>query len=73
MLVGGEEVLQQDAPGDAVHHQVVDDQQQPVGLAGAQVEADRAQQGAVAQVQAGLRVGGNALQNGSLFFHRQEG
>ena len=60
-------------PGDAVHHQVVDDQQQAIGLAGAQVEADRAQQGAVAQVQAGLGVGSNLFQGGPLFFHGQGG
>src|SRR2546430_616325 len=53
-LIGLAQVLQQDAPGDGVDHQVMTEQQQAPGLLSRQVEEHGTRQWPVLQVQAGL-------------------
>ncbi|MCY1300855.1 hypothetical protein D9M70_504390 [compost metagenome] len=60
-LIGPLQVLQQHTPGHTVHHQVVDHQQQTLAAVG-QLRQHRAQQRAVFQVQATLRLVGDLLQ-----------
>src|SRR5690606_4839791 len=52
LLVGGVQILQQDAPRYAVHGQVVGGQQQELGLVGALVEVGQPEQGPVVQPRA---------------------
>ena len=54
LSVGGLQILQQDAPGDAVDRQVMYHDQQPAGLACPQVKVGCPQQRPHRQVQAGL-------------------
>ena len=53
-LIGQAQLLQEDAPGDGVNHQVVADQQQAPGLGPGQVEEHGSRQWPGSQMQAGL-------------------
>ena len=60
-LVGRPKILHQDAPGDTVDGQVVNDEQQAARLMRTQVEKDDAQERPLQQVQTGLQFGGRRL------------
>ena len=71
--VGRLEVLQQDAPGDAVHGQVVNHQQQARGAVRPQVEQGGPQQGPGFQVEAGLQLRGAGRHGGALLVRGEGG
>ena len=54
LLVGRLQILQQDPPGDAIDHQVVDDDQQAARLVSTEVKEGNPQQRPLRQVQASL-------------------
>ncbi len=61
LAVRGLQVFQQDAPGDAVHHQVMDRQQQALPAVG-QFDQGQAQHGAGSQVEAALHLAAEGRQ-----------
>src|SRR2546421_8893660 len=69
-LIGPTQVLQQDAPGDGVDHQVMTEQQQAPGLLSRQAEEHRTCQWPALQVQAGLVLATEAAQATDLLFLR---
>src|SRR5207245_11792127 len=70
-LIGPTQVLQQDAPGDGVDHQVMTEQQQAPGLLSRQVEEHGTRQWPVLQVQAGLLLATALAQAAGLLLLRQ--
>ncbi|MDV7391294.1 hypothetical protein RZS08_08085, partial [Arthrospira platensis SPKY1] len=72
LAVGGDEIVQEDAPGDAVGDQVVEDEGQAVGLSGAKVQVGDAQQGTAGEAEVGLHFGDGRF-NRRLLFSRGAG
>ncbi|EAU70087.1 hypothetical protein STIAU_8357 [Stigmatella aurantiaca DW4/3-1] len=60
------QILQQDSPGDTVHDEVVNDEQEQGGLSRAAIEQRGAEQWALLQREARLSLGGEFLEAGLL-------